>query len=241
VADVIRPVRLAAIALVAAAATGCATFTDDNIVARVGDAELTSDQLVALMTEVPDQSGVSGTQVEDRAPAELARFAISNWITLRGLDASGVLDRVHEGLTSINMACLKVMQPSDSLQAQAILDRLEGGEDWDAVLAAEVPEAVDRDRVQCLDVSTLPPSLAESLGGLSSTSPYRIVEDGGQSIVISVQADDELMGQEMLQALQTIEPDTVAKIFIDLQDADVYVDPRYGSFDARRLSVVPLG
>jgi hypothetical protein len=236
-----RPLRIVLLAAVAVVASGCATFTDDNVIARVGNAELSSDDLVELIAEIPDGNGISGADVGDRAPGELARQAIGSWIAVRGLDASGVLARYREGIAGLDVACLKAIPAADSLHAQTILGRLESGEAWDKVVAAEAAEAVDRDRAGCLVVSQLPAEVVQALAGISATSPYRTIDLSGQSVVIAAQTDDELLGIEFLTALQNVEPDSVAKVVAGLRTADVYVDPRYGTYDPTRLQVVPLG
>ncbi|MEM8619461.1 MAG: hypothetical protein AAGF73_07040 [Actinomycetota bacterium] len=74
-----RPLIAALAIALAAIASGCATFTDSNNVARVEDRTLSLDELSALVSiEFNVPQGDEGSNVPGNA--EAARQAMTNWI-----------------------------------------------------------------------------------------------------------------------------------------------------------------
>lgn len=85
----IRPSRCAVLAATVLAsgwiAAGCTTFTDNDDVARVGDASLGLDELASIVP--PAQNvGTAATEPRGDVPAEPVRATITNWIVGEVLD-----------------------------------------------------------------------------------------------------------------------------------------------------------
>ena len=50
-----------------------------------------------------------------------------------------------------------------------------------------------------------------------------------------------MSGFELLRTVQESDPELVDQIVASAADADIYIDPRLGTFDATQLSVAALG
>jgi hypothetical protein len=276
------PRRLAA-ALTAVAATaaltGCATFTDADVAARVGDAELSEDQLASMLREVV------GDEDADVAPMSAVSEILNNFVLDRALRAdlaaSGsplpdstfeltrtslqesvglafsawqstppnpippdvLRSRYESGLAESNIACTAHILVESEATAVEVLDRLEGGDEF-ADLAAEYsidPGSASQGGVLPCNTTTgfqgqyipefvlaaLDADVGEPVGPVESQFGYH---------VILVRPFDELAEGE----LDPVLAQPAVRFDFAVADLDVYVNPRYGSFDAAR-GVVPLG
>lgn len=236
-----RRARLALLALVAAAAaSGCTTFTDDGAVARVGDEELSSDEFADLTARLEATQTLDPIPEDrQRVEGQVARSAVANWLAVRLADEAGVLERYANGIDDLGIACVFAFQTVDVTTGQALVDELNGGADWFDVVEREAPGTPAGGRQQCLPATTLGAELTALLAGMSPDDPYRVV-DGQPAVVVRAQGLDELFGIDLLTALQSVDPDLVSEVITTGDDADVYVDPRVGEFDALRLSVDPV-
>ena len=79
-----RAVRLSALALAAAAATGCATFSDNDAVARVGDVEMTSDELADTLASSTSAADPTQTAVDAHGLPRSTLTDIQAWWCLEG-------------------------------------------------------------------------------------------------------------------------------------------------------------
>ena len=236
-----RVVLLAFAATAATAATGCATFTDNDVVAPVGGDELSSDEFAVRSESLLAAQGASGGPDVDseRVDGEVARSTVANWIALQFAEDAGVLDQYRGGVEAVGVACVFVLQTPDEAAAQALVDELGAGASWDDVVAREVAGAAAGGRQQCVPLDGLTPDIAEQIAGLSPDDPYRVVS-GVPSLVVRAQSVDELLGIDLLTALQTSQPELVESLVADAGDSDVYVDPRIGAFDPVRFAVDPV-
>lgn len=97
-----RPVIVAALVVASAAAlSGCATFDNNDVVARVGDAELTESDLRTVLTPGAE----SGDDQPTSAPSDLVSTPVNNWIVDRVLRADlssngSPLDEVEGAITA---------------------------------------------------------------------------------------------------------------------------------------------
>ncbi len=236
------------VAAVAALTGGCATFSDSNNVARVGDATLTDDAFQAKLTEL-------GAPSDQLLPAEAVRAQITTWIQEQiATDDTGSVDEdqaaalYDAGLPSSGTMCLNgiVVEAEDT--ATRVADELAGGTDFEELLAAE----------------NLDPSLGDAGGDIGCITSDQIAESGEVEFVqvaAGLTADDPIAtaplfdteGNEFAWVVLSFRPfdtlsDTDAATVtgtIDhanrLSAADVFVDPRYGTFDATTGQVVALG
>ena len=233
---------------VAALTTGCATFSDSSNVARVGDATLTNDDFQAQLLEL-------GAPDDQLLPAEAIRAEITTWIQEQvaatdtdGLSADEAAERYDAGLESSGTVCINGIVVEDQDTATSVADDLAGGGDFTALLEAE----------------NLDPSLGEAGGDVGCLTSDQIAEAGDVPFVevaASLTADNPVatsalfdqLGNEFawvvlqfrtFDELSPADADVVTATLdtaAQLADADVYVSPRYGTFDATSGQVVPLG
>ncbi len=236
------------VAAIAAFTTGCATFSDSDNVARVGDATLTTDEFQAQLTEV-------GAPSDQLLPGEAVRAQITTWIGEQladadtpGLDADDVAARYDAGIESSGTVCVSgiVVEAGDT--AERVAAELEAGADFSALLEAE----------------NLDPSLGDAGGDIGCVTDQQVAEapevDFIQAIA-TLSADDpfataplfDQFGDEFAWVVLAFRPfaelsptdaDTVTAAIeaaARFADADVFVDPRYGTFDPATGEVVALG
>ena len=244
-----RRVLLAlSVTAVAALTTGCATFTDSSNVARVDDATLTNDDFQAQLVEL-------GAPADQLLPAEAIRAQITTWIQEQvaaddtaGISADEAAERYDAGLESSGTICINgiVVEQQDS--AAAVADELANGADF----------------AELLETENLDPSLGEAGGDVGCITSDQIAEAGDVEFVqtaASLSADNPIdiaplfdqQGNQFawvvlefrtFDELSPTDIDTVTAAMDSaarLANADVYVDPRYGTFDATTGQVVPLG
>lgn len=225
------------------ALSGCATFENTDLVAKVGDVEMSSDELLSRARTIDEiqvaqglPSGING----ERVSGDLARNAISNWIGLQLADAADVVDAYLEGPLESGIACVYGIAAPDVATAAQWTDRLEGDTTWNELVAEVAPGTPLDGRAECFSTDAF--GFADQLTDMSIDDPYRAVEfDDGSVILVRMQTVDEVIGFELLNAAQGTEPDLQTTIFAAADDTVIEVAPRYGAFDEASLGVRPLG
>jgi hypothetical protein len=233
---------------VAALTTGCATFSDSSNVARVGDATLTNDEFQAQLLEL-------GAPDDQLLPAEALRAEITTWIQeqVAATDADGLspeeaAELYDAGLESGGTVCINGIVVEDQDTATGVADDLADGGDFGALLETENLDPslgeVDGD-VGCLTSDQIAGAgdvpFVEVAASLSADNPVAssaLFDQLGNEfawVVLQFRTFDELSPADADAVTATL--DTAAQ----LADADVYVSPRYGTFDATSGQVVPLG
>ena len=231
-----RSSRLIAGVALAGLATGCSTFSDNDLAARVGDAELSHDQLSRELGEIDNSN-------TERADGAVVREQINEFILRTIADQVGLFDQYAAADGSLQIACFYVLQVSDRAQADDVLARLAAGEEWDAVAGSLSPQAAAETRQPCAPVSGLVPEVAETLGALEPGGEPEVLEVGDpvSTFVVRAHDVDELDMLEFLTAISGGDPSVLTPFLAAAQDSDVYVDPRFGRFEPEQVSVVPLG
>jgi hypothetical protein len=235
------------LAAIAALTTGCATFSDNDNVARVGDATLTSDDFQAQLTDV-------GAPSDQLLPAEAVRAQIATWIIeeiaaadVAGISTDEAATLYDTGVDTSGTVCVNGIVVEDEVTATRVADDLASGADF----------------AELLDTDNLDPSLADVGGDVGCITSGQLAEAGDVEFVqvaATLSADDRIGTSPILDQqgaefawvvlsfrtfdeLTPIDVDTVVTA-IDtaarLAAADVFVDPRYGTFDAASGQVVPL-
>ncbi len=214
--------------------SACATFSDDNLAARVGDFELTQEEFSvrAQIAAAPDSPVVSG---------DAARQVITNWIYLSAARTSGLMTVFEQGPETSGFACLNLIPAADQLAAEAILDRLQNGERPEVVAAELESDQVRSGALGCNQAIDYGEEALLQMAGMSSDDPHRIVTVSGSTFVLSLQTEDQIDAGALLTLVSTVDPEALQGVIDTIQTADVYVDPRFGSFDVDAGSVVPLG
>ena len=236
------------VAAVAALTAGCATFSDSNNVARVGDATLTNDDFQAQLTEL-------GAPSDQLLPADAVRAQITTWIQEQvAADASVEVDadeaaaRYDAGIESGGAICISGIVVETEDTANRVADELVAGTDFAELLAAE----------------NLDPSLGSAggdIGCITSDQLTEAVDVEFVQVAAGLSADDPIAASPLFDPegnefawvvlkfrsfaeLSAADADAVTAAIDSaarLADADVFVDPRYGTFDAATGQVVALG
>lgn len=225
-------------ALAGAVATGCSTFTDNQLAAKVGDAELSHDDLDQLLAD----GGI--TEVDtDRYSGNQVREEISDWVRRRLAEDAHLFDTYAIGEGSLPIACNFVLQVADRSAADAAVQRMNGGEEWNAVAADVAPTAPDFGRQQCGVISGYRPDIGERLAALPANGEPVVleIEEPAGVFVVRAQTVEELALEDFALVVQQTEPDVLVEWVQLMQSADVYVDPRFGVYDGERVSVMPIG
>lgn len=229
-----------ALVAVAAVASSCSTFSDSDAVARVGDVSLSQDEFEDTLT---------GFEVNQSDPldAELVRSQVlTPWIqeqlAAQPIDEDAVRASYDAGFESSGALCLSVIVVADESTAEAVAADLDGGRPFeDAFAESNVDQSL------------------EATGGHQACVPRATVEGAAEEpfVVASVllDADDSVGTAPLLQdgaevawvvvvfrPFDDLEADDIAVVAAGQgTSADVYVDPRYGTFDSTTSQVVGLG
>ena len=238
---------------------GCTTFSDGNAVARVGDIELSEDDLDQLLT---DQQATD----EQRQDLNVVRDVISAWIEstavetgqfsseqLAAIPDDELLALYGQGLTASGVACVRLIVAPSTADGDDAVARLESGEDFstvfdavntDADLATVGGEAGCFDATQFASMPELTPEI-EALFALNANDPYAsaatVSPDGSEdaALVLVFRDADDLPEADLTQIVQVIREQKGVGIVVG--DIDIHVDSRYGTFDLDSARVVPLG
>jgi hypothetical protein len=235
-------------AAVAALTAGCSTFSDSSNVARVGDATLTDDDFQEQLTEL-------GAPSDQLLPADAVRAQITTWIQEQvaaddsaRVGADEAAARYDAGIESGGTICISGIVVETEDTANRVADELVDGADFAELLAVE----------------NLDPSLGSAggdIGCISSDQLTEAVDVEFVQVAAALSADDPIAvsplfdpeGNEFAWVVLKFRPfaelsaadaDTVTAAIDSaarLADADIFVDPRYGTFDAATGQVVALG
>lgn len=218
-----------------AALSGCATFTQDDVVASFNGAELAHDEFAERY------EAIAGEPVAGVFAGEQARSVVTNWVLEQVLVEAGVVERYESGPEASGVLCVNLVRPSDINVAEALVERLEQGESWTDMVAADFPEVPENGAVDCIPTETLGP-LAPQITGMSLDDPYTVFLFDDQSVaVLRMRPTAEVDPLEIAGIVQTIDPDSIAGVGDLLATAEVTVDPQFGQFDPAAGGVVPLG
>jgi hypothetical protein len=235
-------------AAIAALTTGCATFSDSGNIARVGDATLTGDDFQAQLTD-------AGAPSDQPLPGDAVRAQISTWIgeqladaDIPGISADDAAVLYDAGIESGINVCVNGIVVEDETTAVRLADDLAGGADF----------------VELLTTENLDPSLGEAGGDIGCINSDQVADAGDAEfvrVIATLSADNPLAvsplfdttGAEFawvvlaFRSFSELSPTDVDLVTtaIDsaarLATADVFVDPRYGTFDAATGQVIALG
>ncbi len=243
-----RLLLVLSVAATAALSAGCTTFSDSNNVARVGDVTLTNDDFQAQLTAL-------GAPSDQLLPADAIRAEITTWIQEQvagddsaGVDADEAAAIYDEGIASSDTVCINGIVVDTEDTAERVADELTAGADFAELLATENldPSLGDAGgNVGCVtgdqvaEASTL--EFVQVAATLSADNPFAVaplVDTEGNEIawaVLAFRPFDDLTPADAAAITATI--DSANR----LAAADVYVDPRYGTFDPATGQVVALG
>ena len=221
---------------------GCTTFTDNDAVARVGDVEFSS-------TELRERADARGAPQDEALDANAVRDEISAWIISQlPTDNDPILAAASyaRGVRASGSICVDVLVVDSQDAVAAALEELNGGVDFGVVFATRNIDpslANDQGSLGCLEAPLLPfgagNPFVDSLLDLDAEHPYgstELVGNEGDPAVYAVSRFvpfDELGPEDTPIVVQSLTPDALG--------IDVYVDPRYGTYDELSGNVIALG
>jgi len=225
---------------VASVSTGCGTFADSDAVARVDEVSLSQDDFEATLTEL-------GASASEPLDAELVRGQITSWITGQladqPIDDAAVRASYDAGYDTNGVLCLSVIVVEDEATADTVAAELDGGRPFDETFAesnidqAQTEtgghlECVPRDVVDAApEQPFIQASVVLDAADPVGTAPL-LNTDGDEVgwVVVVFRSFDELADED-IAIVAAAQGST----------ADVYVDPRYGTFDGSTGQVIGLG
>ena len=226
---------------IALVATGCTTFSDNDAVARVNDVELTRDDFDERLIEL----GVGTTDV---VPLEPVRDEIGVWIyeqLVADVDVGALYAR---GAAVSGVVCLRAIVVEDEATADAALAELTDGAAFASVFTANnLDQSLEptTGAIPCLGPQDIAdnadtPFVATSatMGPDTPLAAAPLLDTAGGEfgwVVLSFQSFEDLDAPEVAALASLVDVSDAAG------DADVYVDPRYGTFDRDTGTVVGLG
>ncbi|BAN03627.1 hypothetical protein [Ilumatobacter coccineus] len=234
-------------------AGGCTTFSDADAVARVGDVELSVDDLDALAVD-------AGIPAGEDLPPDVVRTLIQNWVQETAV-RDGLLDpneidiseaaigaRFDSGLTESGVVCPAIVvtdTPEIAVDAAAELDA--GAEFADVFAEQNIDTTLDSTtgQIGCVDIlSVLQAADAPEVGvlldlsgddryGSSALTDQLGTPVGG--IVVAFRTYDELADTD-----RSVVDSSIRSVFA-VEEIDIMIDSRYGYFDPITTSIQPLG
>lgn len=237
------PLAVAALALAGSACTG---ITDTDVVARVGDAELTQAEFEDRITEL----GGTDDQV---LPLEPLRNEITRWIQLELVGADELAEIYDAGADEAGVVCVSAIVVEDEPAANAAVELLEAGTPFAEVFAtANLDQGLAQTggALPCITSADIADSADVAFvgvaGELTAAAPFGTspVDDAQGNVAAWVtlvfRPFDELSPDDLDAVVSVVGDATGAEAGADA-DTDVYVAPRYGVFDRAAGRVVPLG
>ena len=234
------PLALTVAALVVTG-SACGAVSDTDVIASVGDAELSRSEFEDRLTEL----GVTDDQVLALDPV---RAEITRWIQLELAGRDEIAATYALGAAESGVVCVSAIVVEDESTAEDVLAELDGGAPFADVFASAnrdqslvqtggaLPCLTSADLVESADVAFV------AVGGeLNADDPYGIapVNDtqGNEAawVALGFRPFDELSDEDTDAVLSVIGAS------IDTSDVDVHVAPRYGVFDPETGRVVALG
>ncbi len=224
----------------AAVTAGCSTFSDSDVVARVNDVELTSDEFDAQLSEL----GVTGDEV---VPLDPVRAELTRWIQQQLVPADEIAAIYDAGAAEAGVVCVSAIVVADQETADAALDDIESGTDFVEVFQRDNLDqslTSTNGAIPCISAADLEGNagtpfidVAATLSADNPTGTAVLLDDAGAevaSVVLVFRSFDELDSVDAEQVTSLIDVTEFTA------DADVFVDSRYGTFDAATATVVSL-
>lgn len=227
--------------VLAVVGAGCATFSDNDAVARVNDTELTRD-------EFEQQLADQGVTDQDVILLEPARAEITRWIQSVVIDDDQVAAIYDAGPAVSGVVCLKAVVVPDAAAADSAVDQLGSGTSFEAVF-----EAANIDPTIAGDLGTVPCITSEGLEASESVPLIQAALQLSASDVLGSSPLIDQSGEETGYAVIVFRPyfdlgpadlevvNAAVDVSSEIAEADIYVDPRYGTFDKTIGQVISLG
>lgn len=236
-----RLLTIAVPLILAAAVSGCTTFSDNDAVARVGDAELGQDEFEERLAAV-------GITTDQTVPLDPARAELTRWIAGQLVDTEAIAEQYDAGPDAGGSICLSAIVTETEADAEAASADLESGADFATVFGEtniDPTLVADTGALPCITSADLESAagtpLIDTAATLSAETPIgttALLDDLGEPVawaVLSFRTFDELPPADAEFVTSSVDVSAAAV------DADIHVDPRYGTFDVVLGQVIALG
>lgn len=258
----IRRIVLAGGALVAAASlSSCTTVSRGDAAAEVNGEELTRSELNALTGGATDGDTVRATisgwlsvavlggDMSGIASAE--ELAARREAAIDELSAPFMEDaraNYEQGLDDSPVLCLGAIPVATDVDAETAVAELQDGASLadtaakfstDSTLAQTGGLVVDQNGTNCLDPAGFNPELLTLLADAGAAPGTPVVVDLGTGpVVVLMRPFDDL---DQNEKASLVLDEVGADVRDRLAATDIYVNPRFGRWDADAVAVVPLG
>jgi hypothetical protein len=233
--SILIPVALAVLV------SGCETFSDNNAIARVNDTELSQDEFEQQLTGL-------GASDQDVIPLDPARAEITRWIQATLIDQDQIAGLYDAGPATSGVVCLQAIVVEDPAAAAATVAELDGGTSFEDVFAtANIDPSIagDLGAVPCIGGEDL--ANPEGVPLIDAALQLSTSSQVGSSPLIGADGEEVAWAVIVFRPFDTLGLDDIdlvtasVDVSSELADADIYVDPRYGTFDRSTGQVVGLG
>jgi len=236
-----RSLTIAAPLALAALASGCSTLSDNDVAARVDDTELSQDEFEQRLAD-------AGITTDQAVPLDPARAELTLWIQNQLVDPAEVAVQYDAGPAVGGSICLSAIVVETEDEAEVAADRLREGDDF-----AEVFADANIDPTLVADTGALPCITSADLDAAAGTplidAAATLSADAPVATTVLLDNADQPVAWAVLdfRTFDQLEPADVEFVTasVDLGDAaldaDIHVDPRFGTFDAELGQVIALG
>jgi len=227
-----RSLTIAVPLALAVLASGCTTLPDNDVAARVDGTELGQD-------EFEQRLAAAGITTDQAVPLDPARAELTLWIQNQLVDPAEVAVQYDAGPAVGGSICLSAIVVETEDEAEVAADRLREGDDF-----AEVFADANIDPTLVADTGALPCITSADLDAaatLSADAPVAttvLLDNADQPVawaVLEFRTFDQLAPADIEFVTASVDLGDAAA------DADIHVDPRYGTFDAELGQVIALG
>ena len=245
--------------------SSCSTFEQRDVAASVNGHEITFEQLGELAGDSTSASVLRevlslwvGISLQTDGDVDLTSpdglDTARNEAVLRlAEEVRGTAKEEYElGIDGADRLCARILTLAATDDADAILEELRDGRDFvDAVQQYSVSESLkgtgglilDENGVNCVDAATFAQGLAAILESIVAAAPEvgepTLVEYGDASapgtLILLLRPYDDLEGADLAEVEHVAVGDAVAASY---ENADVFVNPRLGRWDASTNNVV---
>jgi hypothetical protein len=247
--------------------SSCATVDRNSLAVEVGDQSLTpkaaeslaaADGTVATGDQLREQltkwirvtvlEGSAGEQTDVPPPSTSAELDTRYAVALTKLAGEDARELYETGVDGSPVICIAAVTTANLEDANKVLALLSSGTSFedaarqnstDTVIAEAggiVRGGVNGDE-ECLDPSTVNPAVVTALKGTPVGQPIAADLDTFSAVLMLRPFDELLPASQSLVASTIVSQDELDAL---VDDANVYVDPRYGRWDAASGSVVAL-
>ena len=236
-----RSLTIAVPLALAVLASGCTTLPDNDVAARVDGTELGQD-------EFEQRLAAAGITTDQAVPLDPARAELTLWIQSQLVDAADVAAQYDAGPAVGGSICLSAIVTETEAEAETAADRLREGDDFADVFAAAnidptlVAETGALPCITSLDLDAAAGTpLIDAATTLSADTPVAttvLLDNADQPVawaVLEFRTFDQLAPADIEFVTASVDLGDAAA------DADIHVDPRYGTFDAELGQVIALG